>query len=87
MATRDTILYHVDKGIPLHILLEDMARGDVCEDECTPHDREATLEVIRAMVDDGTLAIGRLQGSSRPYVVVTEWMPNTAAQLGPCVWP
>lgn len=80
-TTRDDVEYHVDKGVDRAELLRDMRERDSCSESCPHHDEADVLREVDAMVADGTLTEGRLGGHGAHYLVVTRFMPNTAAKM------
>ena len=78
---RKQIQYHLDKGLTRRMLFDEMARQYACDSTCDhPHNMDDVGVEFQAMVEDGTLTVGRLHGSD-DFVVVTDWMPNSAQQM------
>ena len=80
-AVREQIKYHLNQGLTRRMLFDEMARQYACDTSCDrPHDMVAVEAEFQAMVADDTLTVGRLHGSD-DFVVVTDWMPNSAREI------
>lgn len=75
---REQIKYHIDKGITRLQLFDEMLADTPSGD--LPYDMDDVQAEFQAMVDDGTITMGPLHGSAE-FVVVTDWMPNSAQKI------
>lgn len=78
---REQIKYHIDKGITRLQLFDEMLMeyADTPSGD-PPYNMDDVRTEFQAMVDDGTLTMGLLHGSAE-FVVVTDWMPNSAQKI------
>jgi len=80
---KDDIIFLVDKGVSRSLLIEWLTDPKshlyLNTTKPEPPTEAKAIEEIDKLIEDGTLTMGQMHGGD--FIVVTDWMPRTAARL------